>query len=213
VLTKNGKPEMPIWQTESAVRSDDLMDFETVFYERPQWMLKDFLGEWQAARNYAKAIFFRFAGGIRKDFYFNFSQSGIQEPLLAVFRNRWEEPKVIYPVLRTIAKMIGDADFVASANNEANGLEIYVFRGDSDAVAAYWSDKVSGKLHMDADGLSCSALTVNDLMGNGRILAIGRNVILPLNDEPHFLYCKTSETIRDSKLMLVRLRNTQILAR
>jgi hypothetical protein len=214
VLTENDKFEMPIWQTESAVRSDDLMDPHTVFYERPRWMLKDFIGEWQAACNYAKAIFFRIGGGVSKDFYFNFSQSGIKEPLLAVFRNRWEEPKVIYPVQCTITNMIGDAGFTADVNDSDNGLEAYLFKSESKVVAAFWSVKASGNiLKMDTEGLFCKELILSDLMGNGLTLTMGTNLMLPLSSEPHFIQCKTGEPTPDSKLMIVRLRNAQILAK
>ncbi len=208
VLASHQRTNLPIWMTEGAITSDDQLDPRHRWYERLEHFMKTAFvaDEWKAAKALAKGKILRRVCGYQKEFFFNLSQPGPSEGLYAPFRNRWEGPKVVYPVQVAVARTLGDTDFVCEGKCDPSGGQVFLFKEAGRVVAAYWTEGAKSTLTVTTP--ANTSLTLVDLMGNAKDLTAHASVSLPLDSEPHFVVVSTGaldQTVETLRKMLCPL--------
>ena len=211
VLASHQRTNLPIWMTEGAITTDDQLDPRHAWYERLEHFMKTayVADEWKAAKALAKGMILRRACGYQKEFFFNLSQPGPSEGLYAPFRNRWEEPKVVYPVQVAVARTLGDTDFCCEDKCDLSGGQVFLFKEAGRVVAAYWTEGATSTLTVTTP--ANMALTLVDLMGNAKDLVANSKVSLPLDSEPRFVVVSTGTL--DSTVENLRKMLCQVLPR
>ncbi len=168
------------------------------------------------ARFLVRSYILAFAAGIDKVFWYNFVNDGMNKEVLeyGVLNREDFTPKVAYPAYVAMVERLSNREFSRQVKTP-EPLRIYIFHGDSAALAVVWSLNANGSLYVS---LPADKVRLYDMMGNSlKMEQVDRATFaVPLSPEPVYMEAEIDKetfatSLDESEVRGIALLNMDIL--
>ncbi len=161
---------MPIWQTEAAFGANDILDYDGYYhYYRYDFGGRTWETDAEMAVGQIKQLLLEKRAGVERSFLFVLSGFYPFHFSSHMFKNVWESPKMIFPAVSALVRMIDNTQFYRTKEMPLthNTLYMHAYKKGSRYMIAYWvADYDTVDNYVLSTPSNIGQLTAYDFMGN-----------------------------------------------